>query len=565
MEDDNSSSGGRWSFPVTESGNSAFRSGDKVTLVVDFDEDSLSITRTSADDSTPSPATFTHHGIPFGEVYFALTVYNADATVQIVDSEDTSTPVVPLTEIASNPAVDEPTRPQVDALCDMISMLQQLPGARVCANAGGLTPAAMVLHCTSRCAPPNPPPTVALARQRLGALYFGDAQTVLGMLGGGGNGLVTVYNALASWYFEPVLNALKQPPQSLDLVHTFVRSAALIFTHCYASSLRLGDASQMDRPSEMLLQNLRTVFAAFPTFAMLELGECARALASPLRHNTVIPLDMPLLTGAPAAEPLPSLREGPVVLAPGCMGGEHEEAGPLAECIRAGDAEGLQAALATVTDAGNALRVGGKSLLHVAVEESQAACVRVLLRHGANVNATTTHGATPLMQAVVLDNEEIVTMLLQTQHIQPDFTADSDADTALMLACAKGHGNVAIVRRLLEGGASSTRADSAGDEPSVVARRHGHTPCADVLASWAVNVVVDAERGSNAGNRGGMALRVFAATPPGKEGHCDDSAGAPAHHPSEGLHGEAAASGGDALPVMREEGEDVDFERRQVW
>ena len=46
----------------------------------------------------------------------------------------------------------------------------------------------------------------------------------------------------------------------------------------------------LDDVGSRILANIRSTFAAFPHYAVLELGECARALAEPLVTNAVIPL-----------------------------------------------------------------------------------------------------------------------------------------------------------------------------------------------------------------------------------------------------------------------------------
>ena len=57
-----------------------------------------------------------------------------------------------------------------------------------------------------------------------------------------------------------------------------------------AHTLQINDATILDDVGSRILGNIRRTFEAFPHFAILELGECARALADPLLNNAVIPL-----------------------------------------------------------------------------------------------------------------------------------------------------------------------------------------------------------------------------------------------------------------------------------
>ena len=75
-----------------------------------------------------------------------------------------------------------------------------------------------------------------------------------------------------------------------SVTQPFVRSAAMIYTHCFADTLRINELTTLDDIGGRILANIRSTFAAFPHYAVLELGECARALAEPLLTNAVIPL-----------------------------------------------------------------------------------------------------------------------------------------------------------------------------------------------------------------------------------------------------------------------------------
>lgn len=78
--------------------------------------------------------------------------------------------------------------------------------------------------------------------------------------------------------------------EEVGVIQPFVRSTAVIYTQCFTNTLRINDATTLDDVGARILANIRSTFEAFPHFAILELGECARALAQPLLNNAIIPV-----------------------------------------------------------------------------------------------------------------------------------------------------------------------------------------------------------------------------------------------------------------------------------
>lgn len=86
VEDDNSGGRTKMVFPSRDEINGrSFRSGDRMTLEVNFDADTLTIHRNKG---RAESATLVKHGIPWsGPVYFACTLYNSNATAEILSSQ----------------------------------------------------------------------------------------------------------------------------------------------------------------------------------------------------------------------------------------------------------------------------------------------------------------------------------------------------------------------------------------------------------------------------------------------------------------------------------------------
>ncbi|KAK7484865.1 hypothetical protein BaRGS_00023908 [Batillaria attramentaria] len=86
----------------------------------------------------------------------------------------------------------------------------------------------------------------------------------------------------------------------------------------------------------------------------------------------------------------------------------------------------------------NATDKSGYTALHYAARSGHIQVCRLLLRHGANVNATTNTGhATPLQRAAYMGHQSVVQLLLQ--HKADPLAVDTDGMTALHKAVERGH------------------------------------------------------------------------------------------------------------------------------
>ena len=124
----------------------------------------------------------------------------------------------------------------------------------------------------------------------------------------------------------------------------------------------------------------------------------------------------------------------------------------------------------------------------VATEEDELEIVKLLLKHGANPDARSGHGATPLICACSNDYVSIAKYLLENyrkqlnvyHRIKPDPSSDSRTDvTALEFACGFGHYEIAELlldhgvnpnhgRKFMTGGWTPLHAAAAGNELEIV-------------------------------------------------------------------------------------------------
>ena len=103
---------------------------------------------------------------------------------------------------------------------------------------------------------------------------------------------------------------------------------------------------------------------------------------------------------------------------------------------------------------------------------------RILLDHGANVNAHSDEGATPLHLASVHGHLRLAQLLLEHKAISNARTKVSDS-TPLYLASEEGH--LEIVRLLLDHGADVAAREEKGLTPYQIATRRGHDDIAKLL------------------------------------------------------------------------------------
>ncbi len=127
------------------------------------------------------------------------------------------------------------------------------------------------------------------------------------------------------------------------------------------------------------------------------------------------------------------------------LGGEEDGV----TAVMRGDVEGVERAVGREVARGATAEGACGPLLCLAAWEGQEEVARALLRRGADVNARTSAGWTPLMMAVVGEREEMVRMLLEAGA---DVGAASDAGATAM-SVARGRGYLGIAEMLAEAGA----------------------------------------------------------------------------------------------------------------
>ncbi|XP_069976493.1 myotrophin [Penaeus vannamei] len=135
------------------------------------------------------------------------------------------------------------------------------------------------------------------------------------------------------------------------------------------------------------------------------------------------------------------------------MAASNQNNCPLA-LVRAGDAEGLRAALAALSDKACARFWRSSQPLHVAAGKGHREIVEALLAGGADPNAQDRKGIGPLVMAAKEGHREVVEMLLAggaDPNARVGFGFFSKDSRALHVAAKKGHKEV--VEALLAGDA----------------------------------------------------------------------------------------------------------------
>jgi len=569
MEDDNSSSSRRWNFPKNSTGH-AFHSGDILTFDVDFEANTIEIVRNKG---APGECRMTTTIPPTMESFhFAMTLYNTDATCEILDiGREYGLDAVPE---KSSDTEEELQVGIVDALCDVVEHLQSSPGLMEQPNNYGVTPTELVLFSTLTDVPSESAASVAHARRRLGELFFGNAGSCISMLKGSGGALPTVYNSLSSAFFDSIVEAMRVTEET-SVIQPFVRATAIIYAQCFANTLLINEATALDDVGSRILKNIRRTFEAFPHFAILEIGECARALAEPLLSNAVIPLKVqmnpcrgstvlrrPPFAGEPKTHTVTEFVS--TNLAP--REAYKEIIKEIAQIGATWDQlriDALDARLASVADI-NTLRStsSGISLLHFVCDMNRLELVHLLLRHNCDINARNSFGEVPLHTAVKAGHRDVVSLLLQQSGVLTSVRTHEDGLTPLHLSCSKdirmsATDRLAVVRSLLQGGADATALSTSGLSPLDLAGRNNFSNCLAEIAAWPVSVVLSDARNPSSRSSCDRVLRATvvevsdnAQPVDGGDGY---AAGSPAPETEDGLSEEELA--------RRREEEDLELAR----
>jgi ankyrin repeat protein len=138
--------------------------------------------------------------------------------------------------------------------------------------------------------------------------------------------------------------------------------------------------------------------------------------------------------------------------------------------------------------------------LHVAIARRRGApLVSLLLRHpDLDVNSANAEGITPLMQAVALQQDEVVDLLLQDTRTRPNLVTPNGSSSALLIAAAQG--SAPIVDVFARHAASSPSSSSSfidwndarsGETPFRAAAAKGHLDVCRKILSIAPTLCID--------------------------------------------------------------------------
>lgn len=119
----------------------------------------------------------------------------------------------------------------------------------------------------------------------------------------------------------------------------------------------------------------------------------------------------------------------------------------------------------------------GETVLHEAAN-NDADTARRLIERGADINAASKDGTTPLIAAVKVGNNEVVELLLVTDGLKAG-VADEEGWTALHYAAQRG--DAEAVRLLIEKKVDVNAQSKNGDTPLKLASSKGHTEVEQAL------------------------------------------------------------------------------------
>jgi hypothetical protein len=127
----------------------------------------------------------------------------------------------------------------------------------------------------------------------------------------------------------------------------------------------------------------------------------------------------------------------------------------------------------------NAMNGDGKLPLMIAIEGEKEPIAKILIDHGAQVDATDFDDPeTPLQTAVKRGNANLVSLLLEKGALA-DLAGIGEGSPPLHLAAEDG--NLELVRLLVDGGADRETTDQYGDTAIDVARENSHDQIVEAL------------------------------------------------------------------------------------
>src|SRR5208283_1942182 len=118
---------------------------------------------------------------------------------------------------------------------------------------------------------------------------------------------------------------------------------------------------------------------------------------------------------------------------------------------------------------------GGFTALHVAGDHGSAEVTRLLLKHGADINALDTAGDTPLVHSIFQRRSDVVEVLLV-------HGADVNLGLVYPLTLACGRDDIELVKALLKRGADVNHRDEwcRGATPLIAAATAGNPGMVDL-------------------------------------------------------------------------------------
>ncbi len=149
----------------------------------------------------------------------------------------------------------------------------------------------------------------------------------------------------------------------------------------------------------------------------------------------------------------------------------------------------------------NAVDHEGMTPLQHSVYRSTVAVTRDLVRRGARTDVTDQNGATPLMQALVFFRQSPTTDWLESARVLIEGGADVNAKsrgghTPLMFAAAVNQSE--LVDAMIQRGADVNTQNEAGQTALMAAAAHGYTRVVDVLLARGASINLRAKDGKTA-------------------------------------------------------------------